>query len=252
MTSAWRRPGLLGRLLYAVAATLLGGTVSVFARLELARRRGRTDVVERLPRGRVIVVANHTSFADGILLALACRRLGRSPRMLATAGVFDAPVLGGLLRRIGFIPVRRETSSARDSLDAAAAALEAGEAVALFPEGRITRDPDHWPERSKTGAVRLALRTGAPIVPVAIAGAHRLVSRRGHLLRLARAFVLTPRVEVAVGVPIDVRALTGGREDEAAVRAAADAVMGRLIDLLEDLRGQVAAHEHGVPRADDR
>ena len=61
--------------------------------------------------------------------------------------------------------------------------LADGEAVGIFPEGRLTRDPMMWPERAKTGAVRLALRTGAPIVPVAMVGAHRVVGRIGDWCR---------------------------------------------------------------------
>ena len=98
------------------------------------------------------------------------------------------------LRRVGFIPVKRGSRDAADALTPAAEALAAGELVAIFPEGRVTRDPDHWPERARTGAVRLALRTGAPIVPVALTGAHRVAGRR-HLVRsLLVNVVLRPRV----------------------------------------------------------
>ena len=137
--------------------------------------RGRASAC---PSGPIIVISNHTSYADGVLLALAARRMGRSLRLLATAGVFRAPVIGRLARRLGFIAVKRDTADASASLDEAAAALAAGEAVGLYPEGRLTRDPMMWPERAKTGAVRLALRTGAPIVPMAMVGAHEVVGRR--------------------------------------------------------------------------
>ena len=88
--------------------------------------------------------------------------------------------------RLGFIPVARGGPDAAHALDAAAAALAAGEAVGVFPEGRITRDPNRWPERAKTGAVRLALRSGAPIVPVAMVGAHEVVGRKRIVLRLLK------------------------------------------------------------------
>ena len=132
--------------------------------------RGRRAVAEALPPGGIIVISNHTSYADGVLLALACKRMGRPLRLLATGGVFRVPVLGGLLRRLGFIRVERGTADAAEALGPATEALAAGEAVGLFPEGRITRDPAMWPERAKTGVVRLALGTGAPIVPVAMSG----------------------------------------------------------------------------------
>ena len=246
--STWQRPGLRAALLYAVAASLLGAVVSTVSRLELTRRAAPTD---RLPDGPVIVVANHTSFADGILLALVGRRLGRSLRLMATGGVFRSGLVGPLARRLGFIPVLRGTDAAAGSLDAAATALEAGEAVGLFPEGRITRDPLHWPERSKTGAVRLAIRTGAPVVPVALVGAQQVVGPTGIGARLLRNTVLRPRVRVAVGEPIDVRRLadvTGDEPvDDATVRRVADEVMTALVSQVAELRGEPAPHPSGVP-----
>ena len=248
MDTSWQRPGLRAALLYAVAASLLGAVVSTVSRVELTRRSvPRTH----LPDGPVIVVANHTSFADGILLALVGRRLGRSLRLMATGGVFRSGLVGPFVRRLGFIPVQRGTSAAAGSLDAAATALEAGEAVGLFPEGRITRDPQHWPERSKTGAVRLALRTGAPVVPVALVGAQQVVGTTGIVTRLLRNTLLRPRVAVAVGEPIDVRCLAGAGPgqpvDEATVRRVADEVMAALVAQVAELRGEPAPHPTGVP-----
>ncbi|MCF6376109.1 1-acyl-sn-glycerol-3-phosphate acyltransferase [Nocardioides KLBMP 9356] len=244
----WQRPGLRAALLYAVAASLLGVVASAVSRLELTRRAVPDG---ELPDGPVIVVANHTSVADGILLALVGRRLGRSLRLMATGGVFRSALVGPLARRLGFIPVLRGTASAAGSLDAAAAALAAGEAVGLFPEGRITRDRQHWPERSKTGAVRLALRTGAPVVPVALVGAQQVVGTSGILPRLLRNTVLRPRVSVAVGEPIDVRRLAGARDgvdvDDATVRRVADEVMAALVTQVAELRREPAPHPAGVP-----
>jgi 1-acyl-sn-glycerol-3-phosphate acyltransferase len=248
MDTSWQRPGLRAALLYAVVAGLLGTVVSTVSRVELTRR-AMPDA--RLPQGPLIVVANHTSFADGILLALVGRRLGRSLRLMATGGVFRSGLVGPLVRRLGFIPVLRGTDSAAASLDAAAEALAAGEAVGLFPEGRITRDPQHWPERSKTGAVRLAIRTGAPVVPVALVGAQHVVGSTGIVGRLLRNTLLRPRVAVAVGEPIDVRRLAGVSDgdvpDDATVRRVADEVMAVLVGQVAELRGEPAPHPYGVP-----
>lgn len=248
MDTSWQRPGLRAALLYAVAAGLLGTVFSLVSRVELTRRHVPT---RELPDGPVIVVANHTSFADGILLALVGRRLGRSLRLMATGGVFRSGLVGPLVRRLGFIPVLRGTSSAAGSLDAAAEALGAGEAVGLFPEGRITRDADQWPERSKTGAVRLALRTGAPVVPVAMVGAHRVVGKRRILGRLLGNVLTRPIVRIEVGEPIDVRRLAGVTGDvpvdDATVRRVADEVMAELVCRVADLRGEPAPYPLGVP-----
>lgn len=249
--TSWRHPGRTGAVLYAVLAAIVGGLTAIFSRLQVERQRSRREAAQALPDGPIIVISNHTSYADGILLALACRKLGRSLRLLATAGVFRAPVIGTLARRLGFIPVRRGTADASSSLDDAAAALAAGEAIGLYPEGRITRHPERWPERSKTGAVRLALRTGAPIVPVAMVGAHEVVGRRRIALTLLRNLVLRPKVATRVGEPIDVRVLVDGARDPDvdAVRAAADVVMWRLVRLVEELRGERAPAPEGVERA---
>jgi 1-acyl-sn-glycerol-3-phosphate acyltransferase len=251
---SWRHPGKVGALIYAVAAGIVGIIVGSVSRLQIARQRGRASTAARLPNGPLIVISNHTSYADGLLLALASRRMGRSLRLLATSGVFSAPVIGRLARRLGFIPVKRGTADAAHSLDAAVAALSQGEAVGLYPEGRISRDPHRWPERSKTGAVRLALLSGAPIVPVAMDGAHRIVGAKRIATTLFVNLFRRPEVDTLVGEPIDVRALMHigpaiePTHDE--VRHAADLVMGRLVALLAELRNETPEHPHGAPRVE--
>jgi 1-acyl-sn-glycerol-3-phosphate acyltransferase len=255
MSSSWKHPGRTGALLYAVLAAVVGALLGVFSRLQVAKQRTRRRAAGALPAGPIIVISNHTSYADGLLLALACRRLGRTLRLLATSGVFRVPVIGTLARRLGFIPVRRGAADAAASLDEAATALAHGEAVGLYPEGRLTRDPMMWPERAKTGAVRLALRSDAPIVPVAMLGAHEVVGRSAILRNLIRNVIRRPKVTTRVGAPIDVRELmrvgptTEPTPDE--IRVASDLMMGRLVDLVEELRGEAAPHPHGAPRIDD-
>jgi 1-acyl-sn-glycerol-3-phosphate acyltransferase len=251
----WRKPGRTGALLYAVLATLVGATTAFVSRLEIERQRGRREAARTLPAGPIIVISNHTSYADGVLLALACRRMGRSLRLLATSGVFNAPVLGTVARKLGFIKVKRGAADAATSLDEAAHALRSGEAVGIFPEGRLTRDPMMWPERAKTGSVRLALRTGAPIVPVAMVGAHRVIGRRRLVPTLITNLVRRPKVETRVGEPIDIRELMNiGPTTEPTnneVRLAADLVMGRLVAVVAELRGEPAPDPHGVERVPD-
>lgn len=252
MSNGWRHPGRTGALLYAAAAAVVGVVVTTVSRVSVERQRSRRRAAQRLPAGPIIVIANHTSYADGVLLALACRRLGRSVRLLATSGVFRVPILGRSFRRLGFIPVARAGPDAAVALEAAAEALAAGEAVGVFPEGRITRDPNRWPERAKTGAVRLALRSGAPIVPVAMVGAHEVVSRERIVFRLVKNLLLRPRVDVLVGDPIHVRTLVGGVDHPSpqAVRRVADLVMGELIGLVAELRQLDPEHAVGVPRVE--
>ncbi len=249
---SWKHPGRLGAVLYAVAAAIVGAATALFSRLQVERQRGRRTLARKIPAGGVIVISNHTSYADGVLLILAARRMGRSLRMLATAGVFRAPILGPLITKLGFIPVKRGTSQAAESLAPAIEALHAGEAVGMFPEGRLTRDERKWPERAKTGVVRLALASGAPIVPVAMEGSHQVVRGRFILPALIVNVVRRPKVAVRVGEPIDVRQLmsigptTDPTPDE--IRLATDQVMARLIVLVGELRGERSPHPTGVPR----
>ena len=251
MSSSWRHPGRTGAIVYGVLASIIGSLLTVVSRLQMERQRGRRRVAEALPDGGVIVIANHTSYADGFLLALVCRRMGRSLRLLATAGVFRIPIAGSLARRVGFIPVQRGAAGAGAALEPAIDALALGEAVGLFPEGRTTRDPEQWPERARTGVVRLAVRSGAPVVPVALVGAHRVIARHRVVSRLMINVVLRPKVSVSVGAPIDVGALLDRSQldDPEALRTATDAVMATLIALVADVRREVAPDPIGVERS---
>ncbi len=247
----WSDPGRTGAVVYAVLGAVAAVAVAGLTRLRVAGVRGRRRAAMALPDGAVIVISNHSSYLDGILLALVGRRLGRPLRLLATAGVFRFPVVGGLARRLGYIPVERGTSDAANALEAAASALAEGEAIGIFPEGRTTRDPHQWPERAKTGAVRLALMSGAPIVPIAMVGAHRVLGRRRLVRSLIRSVFLRPEVRSVIGAPIDVWQLTDQSDPDASeLRRLADLVMEQLIDLVEELRGEIAPDPIGVPRRD--
>ncbi len=249
----WKKPGAPGAILYAVLGTLLSALSAILCRLEIAKQTGRRGAVQALPDGPLIVVANHTSMADGVLLAIAGRKLGRPFRMLGTAGIIEAPVLRFVFRRLGYIPVRRKSTNPAGVLEPASQALRAGEVIALYPEGRITRDRRFWPERSKTGAVRLALETGAPIVPIATVGAERVVGRKRKLLRLFTNVVIRPSVRMRVGTPIDVRSMVHDYNNPTneEVRAAADNVMSVLVKMVEELRGEEAPDPIGVVRIDE-
>lgn len=138
------------------------------------RIHGRPRIIgsENIPRtGPVILAANHLAVLDSFYLALAARR---PTTFLAKAEYFDGPGVSGALRRrllsvLGQIPVdRRGGAAAAPALAAAIGIVERGEAWGIHPEG--TRSPDGRLYRGRTGAVRVALRTGAPLVPVAITG----------------------------------------------------------------------------------
>lgn len=118
-----------------------------------------------LPPGPVIVVANHVSGLDPLLLIAASPR---PLRFIIASEEYHRFGLTGLFRAAGCIPVDRQGRPER-AFRAALAALQKGEAVALFPQGRIYRDGEA-PPHLKPGATRLAQMTGAPIYPYRLEG----------------------------------------------------------------------------------
>ena len=141
-----------------------------------------------------------------MFVALARRGVG-SPVVMATAGLWRIPLLRGRLRAEGHIPVHRGGRRAADSLELAAEAIARGRVVVIYPEGRIPwrRDSgDVGPEDFRTGLARLALATGAPVVPLGQAGARRITSggRFKQWAGLASSPLRRPRLRVHIGEPI--------------------------------------------------
>lgn len=133
--------------------------------------RWNIEGLENVPqRGGAILAFNHIAFLDPFAAAYAVHLTGRRPRFLAKSELFDDRRVAWILKGAGQIPVRRGTAEAPMALDEAIAALESGETVVIFPEGTITNDPDLHPMQAKTGAARLALSTGAPVIPCALWG----------------------------------------------------------------------------------
>ena len=120
------------------------------------------------PTGAVIVAPNHKSLVDAFLIGLSTRR---QVRFMAKAELFAGP-LGALLVRLGAFPVRRGEADA-DAMDTARVILEQGGVLVLFPEGTRVEDDDTLGSPHH-GAGRLALETGAPVVPAAISGTAHL------------------------------------------------------------------------------
>jgi 1-acyl-sn-glycerol-3-phosphate acyltransferase len=191
--------------------------------LRLAARI-RTQGLQGLPReGPLIVAVNHMSNADPPLVAgWLTPALGRRPHFLAKESLFRGP-LGLVMRWQGVVPVRAGGSDV-DAYRAARALLEAGEVVVIFPEG--TRSWDGVLAEPKPGATLLAVRTGAPILPVGISGTDRFLPREGRLPRFR-----TP-ITLRVGHPFRLAAATGADRREALSRATEE-LMSRLAALLD-------------------
>ncbi|MFG1800124.1 lysophospholipid acyltransferase family protein [Micromonospora carbonacea] len=183
--------------------------------------------------GGVIIVPNHLSHADPLVSAHFIYDAGRWPRYLGKASVFRVPVVGWILHRCLQIPVERGTVDAVKSLDALVAALHEDGAVVIYPEGTTTREPDLWPMKGKTGAARLALATGAPVIPVAMWGPERLFDPRNNRLGLR------PRIPVTVvaGPPVDLGRWAGSTPTKATLEEMTDTIMLRLRDQLAEIRG---------------
>ncbi len=130
---------------------------------------------ENIPTsGPAVIASNHIGYLDFAFVALAPPRPRREVRFLARKEFFDQPVTGHLLRKMGQIPVDVH-GDAMAAASQAGAALAAGELVGLHPEGTIS--PSFVPRRAKSGAVRLADAAGAPIIPTAVWGSQRLLTK---------------------------------------------------------------------------
>lgn len=182
-----------------------------------------------------VVAANHVSEVDPLVVAHFLHDSGRMPRFMAKASLFDVPIAGDLMRQVGQIPVYRESKNATVSLQGAIDAVRAGGCVVVYPEATLTRDPDLWPMRGKSGAARIVLETGCPLVPMAHWGAQRLLPPYG---RVVRMFPPT-KVTVRAGTPIDTSDLAGPRSAKA-LRVATERTMDAITGLLEEIRGQTA------------
>lgn len=197
----------------------------------------------KLPQtGPVIFTPNHISSLDPLLIGEYLIYNGRWPHFLARANLFDTWPLGALLRAGEQIPVHRGTAQAADSLRDAEKALAAGQAVVIYPEGTITFDPDEWPMAGHTGAVRLALRTGAPIVPIGQWGASRALPPRG-IGKFKFRRVTTTQL---CGDPIHLSEID--ENDRAAVRQATVAVLDAITELVAEIRGEAAPAERWHPQ----
>jgi 1-acyl-sn-glycerol-3-phosphate acyltransferase len=200
---------------------------------------------EKLPAsGPFILTPNHHSNVDPLIVAVTVWRLGRAPRFMAKASLFRIPVVGMLLRSVGQIPVERGgLQRGAVPIGAAKRIVAEGHCVVVYPEGSLTRDPGIWPMRGKTGAARLALELGIPVVPAAHWGAQDLMPIYSKKLRLR------PRahIDVLFGDPVDLTPWAGRATDPAALLAATAAIMTAVTRLLEELRGETAPAERWDP-----
>lgn len=218
---------------FRIVASILAPLVRLFFNV-------KTVGVENLPKGGYILVGNHLSYLDPLAFAYSVYfHMKRAPHYLAKEGLFRVPVLGWLLPKVGQIPVYRSGRGNEEPMRAAKEFLKAGQVVVIFPEGTLTRDPDLWPMRGKSGAVRLAVELGLPIVPAAHWGVEKVLANYTKKLRPNPFHT----VRVKIGQPIrfdDLKADTMTTEQLS--RATAE-VMNRVAALVGELRGETPPTE---------
>ena len=192
--------------------------------------------------GGVIIAINHISHIDTVLMARFVWQSGRVPRFMIKAGVFTKPIVGKIMTGAGQIPVHRGTTNAANSLRDAVTALERGEAIVIYPEGTITKDPAQWPMEAKTGIGRLVLLSpDTPVVPVGQWGAQQ---PKG--LSVAR-FLKRRTAEASVGEPLDLSRFRGAEPTATTLREITDTIMSAVRDEVAVLRGEPAPAEYFRP-----
>lgn len=199
-----------------------GAAASAF----LLRRLGRPAVIglDNVPReGAFVLVANHVSLADPPIIGWAAGyQTHRLIHFMAKEEMRRWPILGWLAERSGVFFVRRGEGD-RASQRAALEMLARGEPIALFPEG--TRSRDGVLSEGKPGAALLAMRSGAPLLPVAISGSERIFPGRSRMPHRTN-------VTVTIGRPFALPHQPSGRLDRAALGEGTERIMREIAALL--------------------
>jgi 1-acyl-sn-glycerol-3-phosphate acyltransferase len=202
--------------------------------------RHRWSGFDNVPKaGGVILAANHISHVDPIVLADSIAfSTKRMPRYLAKAALFKGKgLVGRTMRGARQIPVHRNTADASLALKDAVDALHRGELIAIYPEGTVSRDPGKWPMAARTGVARLALLSGAPVVPVAQWGAQQILdSYRTPGLHLLPRHDIT----VVAGPPVDLTPWQGRELTTEVLHEATEAIMATIRTMLEAVRRETA------------
>jgi 1-acyl-sn-glycerol-3-phosphate acyltransferase len=191
---------------------------------------GRVEGLENVPRqGAALVVANHCSNLDPLFVGWAVgHRTGRLVHFMAKEEMRRWPVIGFLARNAGVFFVRRGEGD-RGAQRVAFRLLEEGRMVGVFPEGTRSRDGQLGDGRA--GAALLAMRTGVPVLPVAISGTHAIFPGRSRWPHRSR-------VTIRIGKPFQVPVVADGL-DRDALRQGTERMMRTIAELLPlDQRGR--------------
>ncbi|MBA3744681.1 MAG: 1-acyl-sn-glycerol-3-phosphate acyltransferase [Sporichthya sp.] len=198
-----------------------------------------------IPRtGGAIVVANHISKIDPITFGHFVHGAGRVPHYLAKVELFEHTVLGRIFRGTDMIPVYRGGENAGASVQAAVQAVRDGLCIVVYAEATITRDPNLWPMVGKSGAARIALESGAPVIPVAQWGAHRILAPYSK----RPSFLPRKTVHVRAGEPVHLADLAGRELTPEVLAEATERIMAAITAELEVIRAERAPAIRFDPR----
>ena len=194
--------------------------------------------MEKLPKkGPYVLVINHVTNLDALAVAYFIYvQLKRAPHFLGKESLFRVPVIGAVLRAGGQIPVYRSVHRNDTPLKAAHAFLKAGHTIAIFPEGTLTRDPNLWPMRGRSGAIRLALETGVPVYPIGQWGSEKVLPQYGSKFRPG----FWKPVRILVGDEIDLGRYRKKQLNPDELAEATALVMESITDLVAELRAEAA------------
>ncbi len=204
--------------IYQLQKTLLTG----YARFLL-----ETDIQFEapLPQGPKIIVANHPTTTDPFLLSL----LSEEPIFIPVTGMaFEVPILGAILRSAGHIPVDKSTPNGQTVIQMAVEKLAAGKTIGIFPEGSLSPRIGEFC-KTKTGAARMAILSGVPVIPVGIHLGENAYFEKDMVTdnySTTARFAFRGKYAMTVGKPIR---FSGNIEDYPYVRNVAEEIMGNII-----------------------
>jgi 1-acyl-sn-glycerol-3-phosphate acyltransferase len=220
--------------------------VAIIKPLLISTTKHRWIDGEKIPAsGGCVIAMNHVSHIDPLTLGWLLYEHGRLVRYLAKDTLFRTPVVKHIVRDAKQIPVSRLTADAAKAFDAACQAVRDGECVGVYPEGTITKDPDGWPMRGKTGAARIALQTGCPVIPIGQWGAQDILP--AYSLRYHAFPRRTARYKV--GDPVDLADLMDKPITNEVLHEATERIMAAITELVADLRGETPPSVRFDPRA---
>ncbi len=193
--------------------------------LMLGLYRIRVEGLENVPKkGAAIIAANHISFLDSFFIPLVIKR--RKMTYLAKADYFKSWKTSWFFKSAGQISCEREGGSrSQQSLEIALDVLKEGKLLGIYPEG--TRSPDGNLYRGRTGVARLALQSGARVIPVGLIGTDKVMPKSAKLPRLRGKIAVTVRF----GKPLDFSRYAGREKDRLVLRSVTDEIMFEIMQL---------------------